>query len=456
MTKVLILTHDVIGERMAGPAIRCCELARQLVSRCDVTVASLMPLEGVMDAPFHVESFDSNEKRLLELARAADVLVLQGILPRRYPSLLTLGKYVVMDLYDPYLFETYPHFLTQPGQGAVDFLHLWDIQNEQMEVADFSLCASERQRDMWLGRYCALGRLTPPLFEADPSFRRLIDVVPFGIQDEPPRHQRRVLKGIVPGIGPDDKVLLWGGGIWNWFDPLTVIRAVARLSETRPEIKLYFLGVKHPNPEIPEMAMAAQAVRLAEELGVKDRSVFFNHGWVPYAERQNYLLESDIGISAHFDAIETRFSFRTRVLDYLWAGLPVISTEGDSMAELTGSEGLGCVTRYGNVEDWMAAITRVLDDAPLRANARQNVERVAQELRWSQIAAPLIRYCEAPYHLPRPYWSVTRAFGSGDRLPTPLRLALKTVRTLRTGGLSVFLEKGAHYLQRRLGPGASQ
>ena len=42
------------------------------------------------------------------------------------------------------------------------------------------------------------------------------------------------LKGVVPGIGADDKVILWGGGIYNWFDPLTLIRAVDRLRQRRP------------------------------------------------------------------------------------------------------------------------------------------------------------------------------------------------------------------------------
>ncbi len=40
---------------------------------------------------------------------------------------------------------------------------------------------------------------------------------------------RPAIKGVVPGIGPDDKVILWGGGIYNWFDPLTLLRAVDKL-----------------------------------------------------------------------------------------------------------------------------------------------------------------------------------------------------------------------------------
>ena len=105
------------------------------------------------------------------------------------------------------------------------------LNNLTQEVAlatgDAFVCASEKQRDFWLGALRARGRLDRALYERDPSLRTLIDVVPFGIDPEPPE-PGPAIRGVVPGIGADDRILLWPGGIWNWFDPLTVIRAVAR------------------------------------------------------------------------------------------------------------------------------------------------------------------------------------------------------------------------------------
>jgi glycosyltransferase involved in cell wall biosynthesis len=94
-------------------------------------------------------------------------------------------------------------------------------------------------------------------------------------------------------------VLLWGGGIWSWLDPLTVIRAVARLAELRDDVRLYFLGITRPNPDRADMTQ--RAVKPADKLALLDRYVFFNFGWVPYGERVSYLLEADLGVSAHFD-----------------------------------------------------------------------------------------------------------------------------------------------------------
>src|SRR6185436_9947916 len=95
-------------------------------------------------------------------------------------------------------------------------------------------------------------------------------------------------------------------------------------------VRLFFMGVKHPNPDVPEMAAVTRSRNLATELGINGSVVFFNEAWVPYERRGDYLLEADLGVSTHFQHVETTFSFRTRILDYLWAGLPIVSTRGDS------------------------------------------------------------------------------------------------------------------------------
>ena len=100
--------------------------------------------------------------------------------------------------------------------------------------------------------------------------------MPFGVSDTDPQPHAAVLKGVVPGIGADDKVMLWGGGVYNWFDPLTLLRAVDKLAAGCPNVRLFFLGLKHPNPNVAEMRMAVQTRALADELGLTGTHVFFN------------------------------------------------------------------------------------------------------------------------------------------------------------------------------------
>src|SRR5690606_24914243 len=110
-----------------------------------------------------------------------------------------------------------------------------------------------RQRDWWLGQLEAHGRINPATYGADPTLRRLVDVVPYGLPAEPPVATRPLIKGVWAGITPTDKVVLWGGGLWPWLDPLTAIRAIYLLQQARPEIKLIFPGTRHPNREVASM-----------------------------------------------------------------------------------------------------------------------------------------------------------------------------------------------------------
>ena len=160
--------------------------------------------------------------------------------------------------------------------------------------------------------------------------------MPFGVPDEPPR----------PGEGPrerfgldaDDEIVLWNGGLWDWLDAESVLRAVARLSPERPRLRLVFMGASRRRPG-PRRRGARQA--LARDLGLLGRVVRFNDDWVPYAQRGAWLLQADCAVTAHHDHLETRFALRTRLLDCLWAGLPVVCTRGDELAERVEREDLG-------------------------------------------------------------------------------------------------------------------
>ena len=135
-----------------------------------------------------------------------------------------------------------------------------------------------------------------------------------------------------------------------------------RLKDRHPDVRLYFLGMKHPNPGVPAMTIAFQTQELSRELGLTGTHVFFNEGWVPYGERADYLLDADVGVSTHFQHIETAFSFRTRILDYLWASLPIVATDGDTFGPLIREHGLGRVVPPQDVEALELALEEMLYD----------------------------------------------------------------------------------------------
>jgi glycosyltransferase involved in cell wall biosynthesis len=388
VSRIILLCNDVIGPRMAGPAIRYWELARQLARHHEVVLVTYRRAQLASDR-HGLELAALEEQSLGSVLRGADVCLTQLVWPSVALAARRYGVRLILDSYDPILLEELEAHRegSKRGRRARNQRTLAKTRISLL-AADAVVCANDRQRDLWLGALMALDRLTPEEYAADPTLQRLVRLVPFGLPDEPPTPTGPGLREQL-GLAANSVLLVWGGGLWNWFDPLTLIEAVHRLVPTHPGLHLAFVGLRHPNEHVPDADMAAKAVRLAENLGLLGTHVHFNHGWTPYDQRQNHLLDADIGVSTHFDQLETRFAFRTRMLDYLWAGLPIVATEGDSFADLIESRDLGAVVPPSDPDALTTALRSLIDDADRRRQIRANVQRAAHDFGWTRVTAAL-------------------------------------------------------------------
>ncbi|MBB5155140.1 GT2 family glycosyltransferase/glycosyltransferase involved in cell wall biosynthesis [Saccharopolyspora phatthalungensis] len=395
--KVVVITGDAVTERMAGPAIRAWHMSEVLAAEHEVRLVSVNALVSPPESDFEVVA--AKPRELGAHVDWADVVVLQGHVLEMVPALKHVDstKIVVCDVYDPMHLELLEQGRdTDDERRAKDLVGVTKVLNTQLRRGDFFLCASERQRHFWLGHLASLGRLTPGLYDNDPTVRSLLSVVPFGLPSVPPRRTGPAIKGNRSGIAAEDKVVLWAGGVYSWFDPLTLLHAMHRLSQQHNDVRLFFLGMKHPNPDVPEMDMAERTRGLARRLGLTDKFVFFNETWVPYGERQNYLLDADCGVTTHFEHVETTFAFRTRVLDYLWSGLPVVTTDGDSFADLVRAQGIGVVVPAEDPDALAAALEKALYDEEFAAECRRRIAPVRERFAWESVLAPLTEFCRDP------------------------------------------------------------
>jgi len=394
---VLVVSAEPVGAQMAGPAIRAAELARALAAECDVTLSAPAPSKAIDPRVTLLEAGMVDVEALVAAAREHDVVVAQELPPSVLASIAGSGTALVADLYNPIVVEALEAVADRSPRAARRTQAALVQRTVAMcAAADLIVCANERQRDLWIGGLALTGLLDLDSYRRDSTLRSLVAVVPFGLPREAPRERPGTLRAAFPHIGADDRVLIWGGGLWGWLDPVTPMRAVGLLEHRGGvdgrAVHLVVMGAGRPGLEATGQGPAVERARdEARRLGLAGRLVHVNTGWVPYEERGEWLTDADVGVSAHRDHLEARYSHRTRILDYLWAGLPVATTAGDALAELVENEGLGRAVAAGDAEGLAAACAELLGEAG--AAARSRIAAVGPSLQWERVAAPLVEWC---------------------------------------------------------------
>ena len=383
---------------MASPGIRAYQIAGALgraIPEAEITLA-IPGNHGEIQPPaanVELTTWSTNEEAM-SLARQHEVAISRNF-PPHFARLLGETRLAV-DAFTPFYtewMELSRGMLTPTWQRMWMSANRWYL-NMQFTLADFIFCADERQRDMSIGMLMALALVPPDVYQRDPSLRRLIDVVPYGVPSTPMDPQGPVLRGVVPGIEPGDEILLWNGSIVDWNDTATAIRAMDVLKDRRPQAKLVFMGLDHPDLVVsPGSRGTVEAVGLARELGLEGRNVFFLSGWVPYERIDDYLAEANASICLGYERLESRFAFRTRFVDLFRAQVPLICTQGDVLAERVAKDPLGITVPERDVPAVVAAIEKLLDDRGFAETARGNMATISRELAWDVAVQPLARFC---------------------------------------------------------------
>jgi glycosyltransferase involved in cell wall biosynthesis len=390
---------------MAGVGIRYAEMARCLSAEgFEVTVIAPGIEDKVLSlAPSGQELVYSGEI-LKNIDRSYDAVVVQGHLAREVlPALRSTP--VAVDLYDPFLLENMSYTAVL-GKGVyqTDLALLLDLCHR----GDFFLCASEQQRSYYLGILTSLDRVNPERLASDPGGRGLIDVVPFGVPDSLPVH-----RPYLPAAVGTRRLLF--GGLYDWYDPWPLLEALQ--SPRLEDCRLFF--VYNPNPEsTPQQAMERIKAWCRERAWTAGRVEFLD--WVPWERRFDLLRDVDLLVAPHRDTLETRFSMRTRFLEAIAVGCPVITTRGGTVSELVLKYQCGAIVAPGDPTSLAREIERLLASL---SNDEHGVElrmQFLEEFSWRRALEPLIRFCHNPsvdrsrppeVRRPRPAPSVAGARG---------------------------------------------
>jgi glycosyltransferase involved in cell wall biosynthesis len=364
MTRVLLVCPEPLGHgQPAGIGIRFIEMAKVLAEDGH-EVTTLSP--------------DGDGLTPETIARATDehdVAVVQG---HAANALFAHGKPLptVVDLYDPFIIENL-HYYSERG-GEV-FHHDHATLMTSLTRGDFFLCASDAQRFFYLGLLIAVGRLNPVTFESDPHLDSLIRVAPFGVQ--PPRLRTQ----------HDGHDLLFGG-IYDWYDPIMAIDAVAIARRQIGDMTLTFMH--HPNPELTPQGKSAEAIAYVSKRGYKDFVRF--ERWIPYEKRGEFFDRFSASLLTFRQSIETDLSMRTRVFDYLWGGLPVITSSAPGTDEVLTRYRAGVVIPQDEAGSFSRAIAGLLQNEERLQEMRDGASRFVIDHQWPRVLEPLREFCMQP------------------------------------------------------------
>lgn len=358
MSTIVVATPDVVGERMAGPAIRAWHLAQELAKVAPTTLVA--KFEGTGIVADDVSVIDRRSDDASRALRRADILVGQ---PARGFRKSRRAQRAAFDMFDPTVLELRELYGSTPSvRQRVHLVAEWSRLCYALEMADLLISAAPQQRRF----YGQLQSGDAPWIE-----------VPFGID----------LAETASCAKPQDNIVIWGGGVWAWLDPVTAIEAVHRVNAAGVRCKLLFLGRTRPNLELIDRRRDDRFAQLLENAGPH---VSANPEWVPYRERLSWLRSGRVAIMLHRPTGEAEFSIRTRLFDAIAAGVPVVATAGGFAADLVRRENLGLVVPPGDPSAVAAAISRLLTDDVFHASCVQSLERIRPRYAWSVVARPLV------------------------------------------------------------------
>lgn len=370
-----------MGNRLiTGAGQRYWELSRALSRKgWDVVLAGPGARSEMIDADgLRLANWRrGNLKSLAENVAAAIVPAsLSPLYFRKRPSTLS-----IVDLYNPRLAEG-QHEYGPEASGLASFGHQLTVTWTALANADLFLCGSQNQRSYYSGMLTLAGRINPLTL---PDLPDMFVIVPTGVPHEDPTDQGPAIKGRI--VGSSDQVIMWYGGIYPWYDVETFFRALTIVLEKVPNSKLVIIG-KNPTKVVAKHTYD-KAMRLHSKMGTLGHSVKFLD-WAPYHERASYLLDADLGVNAHRPGLESELSVRTRLLDFFWCGVPMVTTEGGLISEYVREFEAGLVVPPEDHHAMAEAIMELLHDQKRRKVMGHNARTAGRgPLSWDTIVEPL-------------------------------------------------------------------
>jgi len=258
-----------------------------------------------------------------------------------------------------------------------------------LQRGDVFLCANKNQKRFYQGVLAGLGRVNPATYSDNQ-----ILIVPYGIYSDSPVQTH---KPITKKLGKQKNVnkVLWFGAVYPWFDLRLLIQAVNNLNKEGVPTKLVIVGAKNPFNGHPDFIKKYD--ELLEYID-QDKDAKVNTwlvDWVEFSDRGNWYLDSDVVISINKIGEENELAWRTRLMDYVWADLPVLTNAGDPLGDDLVSNGAAIKLEDISAKGLTASLRASLADKTELEKVRNNLKIVRGKYLWNEVTKPLYEAIES-------------------------------------------------------------
>ncbi len=385
MTRVLFLSSEPFKREVAGIGLRYLQFARTANDYgFETTLAAPTAVDDVQELlPPGVAFWSFRVEDLPQQLARQDVVVVQGQLGNNV-VLAEPEIPLIIDLFDPWLVENAVYLPSLGFSAFTNDLTSWRLQ---MSRGDRFLCSSDEQRLYYAGFLTALGRIHPQRLTEDPELKNLLLQVPFGVPDSIPPYQP-----LLPERSVGERRILFGA-LYDWYDPWTVLEAVLELPEPWT---VWFVATAHPE-STPQQNLQALQRELRRDSNL--RAVVRIIPWTPAARRFDLLRDVDLLVAPARPGLEDQLAWRTRFLEALAVGCPVLLARGGSFARTLEVAGATRTFEPGNAGSLRQAIAD-LDDPSRRQMQITRGHALAQNYRWRSVFEPLAQFLASPHRDP--------------------------------------------------------
>ncbi len=256
----------------------------------------------------------------------------------------------------------------------------------------FSVCG-EPQRHMLVGELAMVGRLNHRTFGYE--FTRV--VLPGSPQlpaEDESRRKRRSHSKL--GLAADDFVVLWCGGYNTWTDVDTLFQALEWAMASDP--KLHYVSVGASTYGAAENVYTRLLTHID---GSRFRDRYHMQGWQPWQGIPAYYRESHVGLNIDAMHYETVYGTRTRLVEMIAAGLPVITTAGTQLSFLLNDCGAGLLFDVGDWRQLARHLLKLAGDEDFRQTmARAAWQCARTRFSFKETTAPLRSWANSPCFAP--------------------------------------------------------